>query len=291
MVPKSEGLITRKRLRFYIILITFLGVGGISLINGKANVRAAVDLRYFRANAYESSVLIEWGTATELDHAGFYVLRSTSVNGAYQKISPFIYAQGDSLTGSDYEYSDTNVASGNTYWYKLESIDTSQRSKYSNPVSVGFKLPTITNTPTLTMTSTPTWTPGVTIISTATVSPSNTPIPTDTIASTITQEIPGQTTESVTEPTVIVTTPNEADLSLTEPALTYTLLPFPTITIEFPTTPILVLRTPYDGYQQARKIKININNDSVSHLFIYIILFLSWILLGFWLYKIIRSNR
>ena len=271
-------------------ILVFIIIGGIFLVDGVKNVMAAVDLRYFRANALETKITIEWGTATELDHAGFYVTRALTSNGVYQRISPFIYARGDSLTGADYVYDDQNVEAGITYWYKLESIDTSQRSNYSNPVSVGYKLPTSSSTPTRTSTTTPTWPPSPTIRSNVTLNPTITSRPTTTLLPTITQGTNIQPTEAVTEP--IYTATDVVDFNATAIGIPSrrTPIPFPTITIQFPTKQVLSTRTPFDGYQPKPQSENEDQVVQISRFLLYFILLGIWVILGYWLYRITRTS-
>ncbi len=271
---------------FIIITLVFMVVG--IIIAQVITVSAAVDLRYFRAIAQNTKITIEWGTATELDHAGFYVLRSLSSTGTFQKISPFIYAQGDSLTGSDYEFDDQYVTPGNTYWYELESIDTSQNSSFSDPVSVGYQLPISTNTPTSTTTSTPTWTASPTIRSNVTQNPTNSPVPTSTLFPTTTDMVI-QTTEPVVEE--ISTETFQVGPLLSETSEDSEPIPFPTITIQFPKQPALIVRTPFDG----DRIKLQSVKDepgiTFSRYFIFLVLFGIWGILGYWIYHLTRNSK
>ena len=240
-----------KYYRLFLIIVIFpLLIGGIFL-GIVDNSKAAVDLRYFRATAQETKITIEWGTAAELDHAGFYVQRSSTANGPYQRISQFIYAQGDSLVGANYEYEDQNIMVGITYWYRLESIDTNQRSNFSDPISVGYKLASLTNTPTRTPTGTLTWTPSPTIRPNVTLRPTNTLLPTNTFPPTNTQESEFQTTETVKEPLATDSVFVDQNINGAGTVIVSTLVPFPTITIQFPTTQTPSIRTPFDGYLVA----------------------------------------
>ena len=253
-------------------------------------VEAAVNLRYFRAKAQEAKITIEWGTATELDNAGFYIQRSNASNGTFQRISPFIYAQGDSLTGSDYDYDDLQVEVGVTYWYRLESVDSSQRSSFNDPVSVGYKLPALT--------STPTSTPSVTTTITATRSdrPGVTLRPTDIPATNTLTPIPTDSQDvldATLEPTLTEQTGLEPESTEIVSTVVNTLVPFPTITIQFPKQFNQIVRTPFDGYQrQLNTPETAINpGGELGRYFIYILLLAIWMLLGYWLFRISRAGK
>jgi len=198
-------------------------------------VLAAVTLVYFRAIPGDGEVVLLWETATELDNAGFYINRSNQENGAYQRINQTIIApRGDGLTGAVYEFADTNVINGTTYWYRLESLDFGQQSQYYNPVSAvpGVEL---TPTPTQATNATSTLQPnqGVSVIRT----PTPTSAGVDTATSVFTGS--GSTQDQATQPIPINP---ESDIQATELVSAFeagdstpTLIPFPSITIQFPT--------------------------------------------------------
>lgn len=70
-------------------------------------------------------VKIEWTTASELDTAGFNVYRRDSPEGPETQInSELIPASTNPLTGSTYQFIDSNVEPGLTYYYELEDVET-----------------------------------------------------------------------------------------------------------------------------------------------------------------------
>lgn len=98
-------------------------------------VQAAVTLIYFNATPGDGQVLLEWATATELNNVGFFVVRSDQSNGTYNRVSDFIPGEGDSLVGATYDFTDTGLTNGQTYWYKLESVDINNTSQFDGPKS------------------------------------------------------------------------------------------------------------------------------------------------------------
>ena len=97
----------------------------------------AVDLLYFTASASADRVLLEWETATELDNAGFRIWRSPSRGEGYVVITEaLIPARGGPTGGAYYSYEDRDVASGRTYYYKLEDVDYDGVRTLHGPVSV-----------------------------------------------------------------------------------------------------------------------------------------------------------
>jgi len=95
-----------------------------------------VGLSYFRAKGLDSAVLLEWATETELDNAGFNLLRSEEKDGEYMRINPyFIPARGSGGMGAEYSFTDYDVINGKIYCYKLEDIDIYGKSTFHGPVS------------------------------------------------------------------------------------------------------------------------------------------------------------
>jgi hypothetical protein len=153
----------RKLFSALLLLLIFLAGSNFRLPAG----RAAVTLLYFSAIPENQQVRLVWQTATELNNAGFFVQRSSQQNGSYIRVNPdIIPAQGDSLTGASYTYTDTNLTNGVQYWYRLEMIDLGQNSTYTAPVFV-----TVGATPTPTTVVTGTVTPSLTITPTSTLTP------------------------------------------------------------------------------------------------------------------------
>lgn len=162
---------TLKHLFYSILFVVLLGFLTLQ------EAMAAVDLAEFTATPQEEAILIEWETATELDNAGFYVTRNTVDQPIpFPPISGFILAKGSGVIGAQYEYLDEDVTEGVTYFYKLEIIDNSGNTDYSDVISATIGLPTATATPTPTATNTPTRTN--TPVRSRT--PTRTPIPTRT---------------------------------------------------------------------------------------------------------------
>ena len=156
---------------------------------------AAVTLKYFRVKSVSSSsVKLEWETGTETDHIAFILNRAESEGGGYNFLEQFP-AEGDSIHGAKYEYEDTNVIPGKTYWYQLQDMDSNGVVKEATaPLEVYVPneneptpTPTDTVTPTASPTPTATLAPGETPSSTPTFTPTNTPTHTPTHTATPTQ--------------------------------------------------------------------------------------------------------
>lgn len=109
-----------------ILLFIFLGAQVAS---------ASVNLVYFRTRATTDSIVLEWGTESELNNSGWFIWRTEENTDSFfeadnptrvndRPIAPF----GD--LGGEYEFEDTSAATDTTYYYWLQDVDTSGASKY-----------------------------------------------------------------------------------------------------------------------------------------------------------------
>lgn len=73
-----------------------------------------------------AAVTVEWSTASELNTAGFNLYRADRPDGPFTQINAeLIPASPDPLVGGSYVFTDTRVVGGQTYYYKLEDVETS----------------------------------------------------------------------------------------------------------------------------------------------------------------------
>lgn len=92
--------------RFWFLVLPFLLVGCASLPLGR------------------SRIVVQWTTGSEFNTAGFNLYRSDAAAGPFIKInSQLIPASTDPVSGGKYEFEDTNVESGKTYYYELEDVE------------------------------------------------------------------------------------------------------------------------------------------------------------------------
>lgn len=90
--------------------------------------------------ARETSVLVEWSTASELDTVGFNLYRGENPDGPFTQINAeLILASSDPLTGGAYTYQDHDVSVGKTYYYELEEVEASGGSYRFGPITVQAK--------------------------------------------------------------------------------------------------------------------------------------------------------
>lgn len=83
-----------------------------------------ITLGGFEAEWQDDSVVVSWSTEAEIDNAYFNIYRAEAEGGPYVQINDApILAEGEPPNGAAYQFIDTNVMSGATYWYKLEDVD------------------------------------------------------------------------------------------------------------------------------------------------------------------------
>ena len=83
-----------------------------------------VTLVSFTAIPGDGQVTLHWTTASEIDNAGFYLLRSTeAARGTVRLHKGLIPAMGDVFMGAEYEYVDYTVTNGVEYEYVLVDVD------------------------------------------------------------------------------------------------------------------------------------------------------------------------
>jgi len=99
-----------------------------------------VELISLSAHANKNNILLKWKTASELNNLGFIVQRSKNNDSLYKNIASYEVDQslkglGNSASGKEYTFIDSDVIAGILYWYKI--IDVSFDGKYSEhgPVS------------------------------------------------------------------------------------------------------------------------------------------------------------
>jgi hypothetical protein len=205
--------------RFFVLWASFVFISTlVVLLPWRAS--AAVTISAFGAQWQGNSVVVTWRTASELNNAGFNILRSTSANGTFTKVhnTP---AQFGSISGASYSFTDSGVTPGTTYYYRLQSIDTSGKvDTYSQTVSAAPPAtPTATTAPpTATRTRTPTAT--ATNVPSA---PTSTPVPPTATATAPPQFTPTRTRTlppGVPSPTPAPPTPTVRVAYVAQPSAT-----------------------------------------------------------------------
>ena len=121
------------------------GWGFIGPCEGKPLV---VTLNSFAVDADSGKVTLTWETASEIDNAGFALLRKQVRSGKVERLNNYLIpAQGSEFSGSAYAFVDTTAQDGVEYMYSLEDWDLSgvntihpPRRAVPNPKSPLFSL-------------------------------------------------------------------------------------------------------------------------------------------------------
>jgi len=96
----------------------------------------AIDLVSFTARGHVDSVQLEWETASEVDTAGFHVLRRPGSGGEFARVTEdLIPADGGPAWGAVYEFEDHSAKPGACYEYLLEDVTTGGLTDRHGPVS------------------------------------------------------------------------------------------------------------------------------------------------------------
>ena len=82
-----------------------------------------VALSFFRPTLEKGEVVIRWTTESEIDNAGFNILRSNNRNGEYKQINTALI-QGAGTTGerNTYKWIDPTAKTGVVYYYQIEDV-------------------------------------------------------------------------------------------------------------------------------------------------------------------------
>lgn len=115
----------------------FVGSGG-TILQGYADPEVPVELVSFSANVNQSTVILNWATATETNNRGFEIERKFN-NGAWEVIG-FVNGKGSTTNISVYSYSDLTSLSGK-YSYRLKQLDYDGTYAFSDIVEVNIGLP------------------------------------------------------------------------------------------------------------------------------------------------------
>ena len=82
-----------------------------------------VSLSFFRPTLEDGKVVIRWTTESELDNAGFNILRSDSRNGEFKQVNDkLIQGKGTTAERSTYKWVDTSAKPGAVYYYQIEDV-------------------------------------------------------------------------------------------------------------------------------------------------------------------------
>ena len=82
-----------------------------------------VTLSHFRAELTDASVIIKWTTESELDNAGFNILRSETKDSEFKIVNPqLIQGAGTTSERHTYTWTDTTAKPNVVYYYRIEDV-------------------------------------------------------------------------------------------------------------------------------------------------------------------------
>ena len=89
----------------------------------KKGTALPVQLSSFKAERTDAGAVITWQTESELENAGFNILRSETKNGTFTVVNPkLIPGAGTTAERNTYQYVDTGTKPGQHYYYQLEDV-------------------------------------------------------------------------------------------------------------------------------------------------------------------------
>ena len=82
-----------------------------------------VELSFFRPTLEDGKVTIQWTTESELDNAGFNILRSETRDGEFTQVNEqMIQGKGTTAERTTYKWVDTTAKPGVVYYYQIEDV-------------------------------------------------------------------------------------------------------------------------------------------------------------------------
>jgi hypothetical protein len=118
---------TRKLITIASVVLLALRAGGnVSTASFTHDGPTVVVLESVEAIPGVRQVEVRWTTISELDTAGFNVMRSTSAGGPWEQANAYlIIALGVAPGGADYSFVDTGLTGGITYYYYIRGVTAS----------------------------------------------------------------------------------------------------------------------------------------------------------------------
>jgi len=108
------------KLKYYFSLLLFFSFAENVLAQGVDHL--PVQLIYFNGDVInQTSVLLQWGTATETNNFGYNVERS--VNKTNWEVLGFVQGNGNSFSPKDYSFIDSTITTSGQYHYRLRQFD------------------------------------------------------------------------------------------------------------------------------------------------------------------------
>ncbi len=118
------------------LIVFLLGLAAILNAQNDKDRTLPVELVYFYADVFEDSVLLKFGTATEVSNYGFEIQRAQ--NNLNFELVGFVEGNGNSNSPKHYTFADSLVEMTGIIYYRLKQIDFDGTSAYSDTVVVNF---------------------------------------------------------------------------------------------------------------------------------------------------------
>ncbi len=101
----------------------------------------------FVATTHMNSVTLTWTTQSEVDNAGFNILREDPGSSSFKLTANYatdkaLVGLGTSSTGRNYSFTDNHVVAGSTYRYKIQGVSTDGTTEDLTTLSVTSNVPT-----------------------------------------------------------------------------------------------------------------------------------------------------
>lgn len=107
-------------------------LAGLFIVPNVSSCVFPVELIYLTAQPLESSIMLDWETATETNNSGFEVHRST--DGIDFERVGWVAGAGNSSSPTPYNFEDRNVNANQRYFYRLRQLDFNGGETISNTV-------------------------------------------------------------------------------------------------------------------------------------------------------------
>ncbi|MDE0689658.1 MAG: leucine-rich repeat domain-containing protein [Candidatus Poribacteria bacterium] len=90
-----------------------------------------VELSSLYADLREASVVVKWTTASEMENAGFNILRGETRKGKFVKVNPtLILGAGTTAEQNTYTYTDTTAKPNTAHYYRIEDVSLSGNRRH-----------------------------------------------------------------------------------------------------------------------------------------------------------------
>ncbi len=115
-------------------------------LTGEYDLALSVDVTSFEALTDPGYVKLSWKTQSEVENAGFIVLREDPGASSFKLLASYVSDEalkgmGTSTSGRGYGFTDAKVKSGATYRYKIQNTSTNGTTKDLSTLSVTVNIP------------------------------------------------------------------------------------------------------------------------------------------------------